>query len=152
MSIPVVTLLWVDNNGAIARTQFRPGVANNYAGALARALSIASAMQAVSLATLMRVQIELELTIPSAPAPSPDSDTRRAAILIYRDGDNAASLRVPSPPLLLAETSGLYAGVRISRERLAVLALLSNVEALSTGLVDPLGRPYGTAFTVGGIT
>lgn len=142
---------WVDNNGKRAQVQQTTGPDVSFDGAVSLALGLAPLMQALSDAALVAFTITQRTTVPSPPAPGPQSDYRRYALFFYRDGDVCASVRVPSPTLLLAETSGLYAGQRITRERLEVLTLLPSVEALPQGALDPVGRPYGGTFIVGGI-
>lgn len=147
-----IEYLWADNSGKTATCSISTGPGASYAGAEVLAATLAPLLQAVSDAALLGYTISTPNRVPSPPQPGLQSDVKRAALLFYRDGNNCASIYVPSPSLLLAETSGFYAGIRITRERLAVLTLLAQVEALPAGTLDAVGRPYGSTFTVGGIT
>lgn len=151
MSNPIAVYTFVDNNGGKAETRLHFPGGLSAGEVLSSALALASLFQAVSSATIVDVAVRWSISLPNPGAPLPGSSATRAALLFYRNGGDCATVRVPSPSVLLAETSGLYAGIRITRERLAVLTLLATVEALPEGAVDPLGRPYGTTFTVGGI-
>lgn len=152
MAHPVVTLHWEDNNGAVAETRFRLGDGVGYPEAEAVSTAIAEAAQDCSDAVLVRIELQWRFDIALPPAPAATSDVRRAAILFYRDGNILASFRVPSPIELLAETSGEYAGIRITPDSLDLLGLLPKVQGLVANALDPLGRPYGGDFSVGGIT
>lgn len=152
MALPRVTLHWVDNNGAVAATTYRLPDGTTFGQAVSVATAIAQAAQDVSSASLTHYDITWQYDIASPVPAQETSDVRRAAVLFYRNGSAIASVRVPSPAELLAEVGGEYAGVRITPERLAVLGLLTKVQGLVTGALDPLGRPYGGDFTVGGIT
>ena len=142
---------WRDNNNNRAQMWFRPGVTDSYAGAMAIAMPIINACIAVSDALLLKVEFEWDLEIaPGVPAVS--SDLTEAAVFFYRNGTNVASILIPSVTRVLAELAGEYAGKRITRESATAVNLLTTLELIPTGLIDPLGRAYGTEFVVAGFT
>lgn len=146
------TYTFRDNNGRIAETRVRWSSFDTITSAEPAAFALLSAMNAITNAIIVEMTLYAEPFVGSDAPPEAESDVKRALLLFYRNGDDCASVRVPSPSLLLAETSGFYAGIRITRERLELLSLLSTVEAIPAGTVDAVGRPHGTAFTVGGVT
>lgn len=141
---------WRDNNGKEAQVRLRTPD-TTLAGAEAQAFALASALQAVSDAALFKLDLSFKPTFTPGPAASPMSDARSYALLFYRNDDRTTSIQVPSPAGLPTETAGAYAGVRVTRELLELSGLLGQVESLPAGLVDGLGRPLGTAFSIGGI-
>lgn len=152
MSRATCTVHWRDNNGKRAETKYTPGPEDNWVGSVAVGLNIAAALAAVSDAVIERVEFRTFIDLDTGIAAPPTSDVKRAAVFFYRNGDNVSSLRLPSPTLLLVETSGPYAGVRITPASVALSSLLAQVAGMVAGAFDPVGRPYGPTFVVGGIT
>lgn len=146
----LVYLHWLDNNGAPSTVEFRPGIADNDAGLLNRIRTIADAMQSISTGAIVKAEIVWKFDIASPAAAAPGADLQDYGIFYLRGETGVASVSVPATKRLLADVDGDYAGVRISRARLQVLGLLSTVDNMVSGALDPVGRPYGTVFSVGG--
>lgn len=148
---PYIRFRFRDNNGGKAQMRVYPRDTSE-AGASAYALALASACATLSDAVLYEVTIIWPLAIPAPPATPPDSDVRTAAVLFYRNATDVASVTLPAPRALLFETAGPYAGLRITRASAQLSGLLQTLDGLVQGLLDPLGRPYGPVFSVGGRT
>lgn len=112
---------------------------------------MAGLLQAVSDARITSCELVFPLDYTPSATAGPDSSVSRYALLFYRNDSRTTSIRLPSPQGLPTEVAGAYAGIRITRELLDLSGLLGAVESLPEGLVDSLGRPMGTAFSVGGI-
>lgn len=138
-----------DNSGKRARSRLVLSPDLPQATASAYALAVASALQGVSDATLESVTLRWTSGELSTPAPGPDSDVYRSLILFYRNGDDTASITVPSGARLLTETDGAYRGARVTRASVGMQGLLTSVDSLLLGALDPAGRPYGSLFSVG---
>lgn len=138
-----------DNNGGSSQLRLHHPF-DAVAPAEAFALAGAAHLSGVSDAALTEVRLYWRATIPDPGPAAPTSDCRRGGVLFYRNGNDIASITVPSVALVLTDTSGVYQGVRISRERLQLLGMLTKIQALVSGALDPLGRPYGPVFSVGG--
>lgn len=145
-----VAFLWVDHSGKRSRTRLHSFPEGDNDAAVSLALTVAPLLEALSDARLTHFIVEHDYTNPAAVGPQPDSSVYSSAVYFYRNGDACSSLSVPAPPALLPEVTGPYAGVRITRARLFMLGLLSTVENMVSGAIDPTGRPYPDTFTVGG--
>lgn len=150
MPRPYVVYHWRDNNDGRAEVRLYPPDVSSYTAIASFALAMAVVLQAVSDARLVRFEVVHIFEVEGSPAPAPESDVRSYGLLFYRNGVNVSSILVPSVSELLTETDGPFAGVRITRSRLDVLGLLPAFDALVAGALDPLGRPYGNSFSVGG--
>lgn len=150
MATWLVVYRWVDNNNQSCEHQMRAPLALSYGGVVSLATSLASAMEAVSSARLTGFTVERLYNRPTVSPISPDADCRTDAVLLYRNGDDTSSVRLPSPRPVLFEVSGPYAGLRITTDSALLSGLLPNIQALGEGTVDAVGRPTGTGFVVGG--
>lgn len=151
MTVLTVKTHWRDNNGNRAQMWLRPAVTDSYSGAAAVINPILEACVAVSDAILLKVEYEWEIELPES-IPGAGATVSRAMVIFYRNGENISSLLVPSPVVELAETAGDFAGIRITRESAAAAGLLTVLENITTGLLDPIERPYGTEFIIGTFT
>lgn len=150
MRRPHAVFHWRDNNGGRAENLIYFAGSTDYGAIAAKAAALAPLLEAVSSARLVRYELRFELPWQAAAPAAPDSNARSYTLLFYRNNDRVASIKVPSAGRLPYQVSGPYAGVRVTREDLAVSGLLDTVEGLAAGLVDRLGRPYPTTFSVGG--
>lgn len=141
---------FVDNNGQVAEAKMRYPESGGYDSAALNATLLAGAMAAVSSATLTGFSITKTVEIADISAAPPGSTVDFAGILFYRNGTDLASFRLPGLTRLLAESVGDYAGVRATRASADLLGLLETLDSLLEGSLDPVGRPYGTVFVVGG--
>lgn len=152
MPVWTVVYTWRDNNGRIAEHKVNAGEGANFSGVAAFAAALAGLLEPLSDASLLGFAISQDFPTLPPPAPGPGSDVKRYATLFYTNDDTTSSIRVPSVAGVLAETVGPYAGFRITRERLEVLGLLTLVDSIPAGTLDPVGRPYGTTFVVGSLS
>jgi hypothetical protein len=139
---------FLDSNGNTSQMRLRfPDLSD--AELVTTVASSAALFQAVSDAALVEVKISRTFPIANPPAPGPLSDVRTIALLFYSNGDTLSSIRLPAATALPVETSGAYAGFRITRQTLDLSGLLTQVDGMVDGALDPVGRPYGTTFVVG---
>lgn len=140
---------FADNNGKRAETRLHLGGDFISDASIGLALMLASALQGASDARLVRVELAASFNRPGAAGPQLGSDVRRTGILFYRNGDDCSSFSLPSLNRLYAESSGRYAGVRVTRSSLDLWNMLNTMDTLLVGALDPVGRPYGSRFSVG---
>ena len=141
-----------DNNGKVAEMTVPFGPGDDIAGALTALLNLAPFLASVSSATITHAAILKEYPGPSTAPPGPNSSVKRATVLFYRNGDDTASILVPSVALVHFEAAGAYSGQRITRDSAALSGVLTSLDNLLTGTLDDVGRPYGDHFLVGGVT
>lgn len=140
---------WRDGEGKRAEVRVYFTGPQTHGAIVTRAVAMASAFEAVSDARLVSVTIEHTIPFTGSTPAEPGSDRSTYALLFYRNELRVASIRVPSPGRLLTEVAGPYAGVRYTRDTLQLSGLLVTVEDIASGLVDSLGRPYPSTFSVG---
>lgn len=151
MALVRVVFHFQDNNGQVAQVRlYCPFTA--LAAVEGFALTAASRMQAVSSAVVSKVELIWTANLPTPAPPGPLSNVELRTVLFYRNGPDVSALTLPSATLLPVETSGPYSGIRTTRELLDVSGMLTAVQGLVAGALDPLGRPYGPVFSVGGRT
>ena len=150
MRRPHVVYHWRDDGEGRAETRVYFAGSTDYGAIAAKAAALAPLLEAVSSARLVRYELRFELPWQSAVPAAPDSNARSYTLLFYRNNDRVASIKVPSAGRLPYQTSGPYAGVRVTRADLAMSGMLDVVESLAAGMVDRLGRPSPTTFSVGG--
>lgn len=146
----IVVYRFRDNNGREAETLLRLPDALSFAGASARAEALAERLSALSDALLFEFEVIRSLDGPAGSIAQPDARVVHTAVLFYTAGDDIASIRVPAINLALVEGGGSYADIRITRDSANAQGLLGVLDSLMVGAVDPVGRPYGDFFLVGG--
>lgn len=151
MALVKVILHLVDNNGQTAQVRLHCPFRDK-AAVEGFALTAASRIGAVSDAVVSKVEQVWSADLPASAPPGPLSNVELRTVLFYRNGPDVSALTLPSATLLPVETSGPYAGVRTTRELLDLSGLLAPVQGLVAGALDPVGRPYGPVFSVGGRT
>lgn len=150
MKRPHVVYHWRDSSGGRAENLLYFAGSTDYGAIAAKAAALAPLLEAVSSARLVRYELRFELPWQTDVLPTPDSNARSYTLLFYRNDDRVASIKVPSAGRLPYQVSGPYAGVRVTRDDLALSGLLNTVESLASGLVDRVGRPLPATFSVGG--
>jgi hypothetical protein len=145
-----VDFSFVDNNGGKAKVRARFG--GGFDAVASAATALATALEAISDARLVSFSVVSTFARAEAPPAQLTSNVMRVGLLFYRNGDDTASFYLPSIVAVLAETSGPYQGRRITRDSAGMLGLLESLDRLLDGALDPCGRPYGSAFSVGAIT
>ncbi len=152
--MPALTIVysWEDNTGNISGNTLHAPLSLVGGGVELLAAQLAEAMEAVSTARLLSYDIRYSSGTLTSPGPSLDSDCTYYGLLLYRNGDDCSSFVVPSPSGVLFESGGPYGGALITRRSLALSGLLAQVDTILQGFLDPVGRPYGTVFIVGGRT
>jgi hypothetical protein len=152
MSLPFVTVHWRDNNGAKSETRFYAGGHESLPAFRARAEPIIAALEAVSLAALVRYDFSWRFPYTSAEPPALDSNVDANLLLFYGNSTSAATLRVPSPRPLSVDLVGPYRNVRLVLAAPDVSPLLAALGSQLNGAVSPGGNDWPLPLLAGGFT
>lgn len=149
----ILRFIWQDNNGKTAQQRIWLPDGEAVAASIGRANAIRDAARPISSAMLLRAELEYPEIVPGLPDPAaPGSDVRKNLVVFYRDNAETASIRFPSPaPSLPYDTSGPWAGLRITRDSLITAGLVDELELISSLVVMEWGDPFPVAVSVAGI-
>lgn len=146
-----LTLFLEDNNRRPAQFGMDLPANTTPGAALAFANLIRPAVLDLVSARLLAAEYRIKLSGQVPRILPPTADSRRSATLFYSDGSATARLVIPSPVPSLAETTGPYAGYRITRESAAAAGLVDELDNIVAGTVTADGELWPGPFTLGAI-
>lgn len=150
--MPRVTYLFRDDEGRVGEAAFWLPAPSSFAVYDVTIIELGRRIAALSNALLIGAELRLVYPFSSGPVVLPAKGANRL-LLFYREGAIGYALNVPAARSSLPyDTTGTYAGVRLSRDSLAATGLLADIELLPQSLVFRSGDPVPTTFVVGGRT
>lgn len=145
-----IETLWRDAAGEIGRVSLHVRDLSTVNDALNAAQDIVSAVDPLCSAVNFQATAYIPLDISQGPAAQEGSNIYDRAFFIFRDGPTRGVISVPAPNDMLFELGGSYRAIRITRERLAMLGLLSPLESAVSLLAIPGWASFPATFVVGG--
>lgn len=147
-----VTYQFRDDEGNIGEASFWLPMLPSFAVYDSIIIELGARIAALSNALLIGAELRLQYVFTTGPVIIPAKNANRL-LLFYREGAIGYALNVPAARASLPyDTTGTYAGVRLSRDILAASGLLADIEIISQSLVFRNGDPVPTVFVVGGRT
>ena len=145
-----IQLVFADRGAGQSKPAFRLPFSTTVSNANAVMSAVIADMLPLSDAMLIGVKLiwGWHDTEPSLPPIGATTQVKLA--LFYRSDERYEALHIPAPKESLFETDGPYAGIRRNMADSAVVALIDNLTASLSDVVDETGQSWPTTFLAGG--
>ena len=148
---PELYLYWQDNNGKRSDQRFYLPEGEAVAQSVGRANAIRDALRPLSNAQLVGGELVYPDIIEPLGVAAVGSNALRHLVCLFRSGEIVGSLRIPSPTTLPFDSSGPWAGQRVTRDALAALNLVAPLDAAVALTVFPWLDPFPATLVVASI-
>lgn len=141
-----------DNNGGLAfsRVWIPDGAAIGDVDTFAQ--GYANTVKPLTDSALIDAKYELSYEYANPLPAAINSDVYTRLIAIFRNGDEYASISIPSAVELPYDVDGSYRAIRLAFPPGSLSPVLTALQDVVVGTVTPLGRPFPSTFLVGGIS
>lgn len=149
---PQVYIYWEDNKGAEASQRFHLPGGETVGQSIARVNALRSALLPLSNARLTSARLVYRDVVDALGVAAGNSNVLKNLVCLLANGEERGTIKVPSPrPDLPYDSTGPWAGIRITRQAMVDAGLAGPVETALQACVWPWGDPFPTEFVVAGI-
>lgn len=141
-----------DNNGGFAFSRVWIPDGATLAGVDAFAQGYANAVNPLTDAQLIDAKYKLSYEYANPSPAAIGSDVYSRLIAIFRNGDQYASISIPSALELPYDVDGPYRDIRLSFPPGAVSPVLTSLQSIVLGTVTPIGGQFPSTYLVGGLS
>ncbi len=120
--------------------------------AISKMNTIASAMQALSNASLYAARLENDIEFSEVIPPSIESDVQNRLLLLYRNEVERRGVIIPSPAAMPYDMGGSLRAIRLGRQAAQVSGVLDAIQGLLEDTLTPWSTTHPTIFVVGGVS